>query len=312
MVSRGGGNHPKLTTVGSSALAVIVALVLVWAFFWPHGSSQPVPRPIGLVASAPRATSVRLTWRSPTVNPDKYQILINGRLVGTVGGWRTSYTARGLQPDTFYRFQVFAVSGGRRSRRPAYSSVSTTVPPVFAATLSGTWRGHLDVTTVSTKPGNPAEIFTKGTIWKISWRFIPRCHRVSCPKVTLRGELLGHPGQAVRLTPTLTRSDGVYSAVVGTRADVCAAGPRTFSRPGRLTIKFTVTKADMVTVAKAGAKGRTWTALALTGWMTLSNPLDKLHKRYVCPASTIVTSISASRVGFRIPTSAPLREYQIK
>jgi hypothetical protein len=296
LADRGHGINAGLTTVVSLVAAVVV-LLLAFVLIPQHGTAPlpPVPRPIGLAATAPTSSSVELTWQEPVgPAPDKYQIWIDDRLVGSVGGMQTSYTVRGLRPDTSYRFQISAISGGRHSRRSAYPPMRTTSPPRSDAILAGTWQGKFVVIAATIKPGYPDSSFYKGKEWYYTWQFIPLCASSSpCPMTTLQGKLLGYHTQLVRFTATLSRSGGTYSAVTGTRADPCVSGKVVVPRLGQLKIQITIAMARMEPVISAGLKSRAWTASSLTGQMTLHSPADKANS---CSASTIVIKIGASRL----------------
>jgi len=71
----------------------------------------PLLRSAGLVAGSSTTSSVAFRWAGPASGPppDKYLILNDGKVIGSVPGTVTSYRGTGLAPATAYRFRVAAV-----------------------------------------------------------------------------------------------------------------------------------------------------------------------------------------------------------
>ena len=71
----------------------------------------PLLRPAGLVAGSSTTSSVAFRWAGPASGPppDKYLILNDGKVIGSVPGTVTSYRGTGLAPATAYQFRVAAV-----------------------------------------------------------------------------------------------------------------------------------------------------------------------------------------------------------
>ena len=91
----------------------------------------PLLRPAGLVAGSPTTSSVAFRWAGPASGPppDKYLILNDGKVIGSVPGTVTSYRGTGLAPATAYQFRVAAVLGGKRSALSSVLVVATSPRP---------------------------------------------------------------------------------------------------------------------------------------------------------------------------------------
>lgn len=122
------------------AAAVVVVLVIAAgvAIRAPWRQSALL-RPAGLRTGAASTNSVMFHWSDPASGPqpDRYQILSSGKVIGTVAGNVTSYRAGGLDPGTAYQYRVAALRGGKRSALSAVLTVNTTAPPVSAARWQG-------------------------------------------------------------------------------------------------------------------------------------------------------------------------------
>ena len=106
------------------AAAVVVLGLAAGLLIWAPWQSPPLLRPAGLAAGPSTTSSVAFRWSRPATGPppDRYVILHDGRVAGSVPGTVTSYQATGLAPATAYRYQVAAERGGQRSaRRPSSS-----------------------------------------------------------------------------------------------------------------------------------------------------------------------------------------------
>ena len=100
--------------IAIAAVAGVVTGLLIWA---PWASPRLL-RPGGLTAG-PSTTGPA---------PDRYVILREGKVIGSVRGTDTFYRQAGLPPATAYRYQVAAVRGGKRSALSSALVVSTATP----------------------------------------------------------------------------------------------------------------------------------------------------------------------------------------
>jgi len=102
-----GGRKRRRWLVAVLAVVVVLGLVtglLIWAPWVP----PPVLRPAGLSSGSATTSSVSFHWSSPATGPlpDKYLILHNGQVIGSVRGTVTSYQISGLAPASDFAYQV--------------------------------------------------------------------------------------------------------------------------------------------------------------------------------------------------------------
>src|SRR6516164_11103599 len=154
---------------------VVVAGLVAGLVVWIHRPPPPVLRPAGLVAGPSTANSISFHWARPATGPlpDKYLILSDGRMAGTVAGTATSYRHAGLTPASTYQYRVVAMRGGKRSPQSAALAVSTITPPVSQGRLQGLWDVYAK-TIHATSHGR------SGTMY---WNFIPSCATGVCDVV---------------------------------------------------------------------------------------------------------------------------------
>src|SRR5215813_11733418 len=184
---------PLVAIAAVAVLGLIAGLVI-----WAPWKSPPLLRPTGLVAGPSTTSSVAFRWAGPATGPlpDKYVILDDGKVVGSVPGSVTSYRGTGLDPATAYQYRVAAVRGGQRSALSPVLVVATSRPPVSAARLHGRWTvGVKIVQGASDLRGIP-----KSHSWDESWRFSPRCAAGPCAV-----RLAGHIGR-LKFKTTLARA----------------------------------------------------------------------------------------------------------
>jgi len=128
---RGGLYNVRLTQTGLAdrrkgrrrvpVIATVASMVVVGgggAALAVHMWLQPpVLRPTGLAVQGKTTSSLTIDWSGPTTGPrpDKYEILRDSRVIGTVPGTVTNYTDSGLAPGSPYHYQVIAVRGGGQS-----------------------------------------------------------------------------------------------------------------------------------------------------------------------------------------------------
>lgn len=262
-----------LVAIATVAVIGLIAGLVIWAPW----QSPPLLRPAGLVAGLSTTSSVAFRWAGPATGPppDKYLILNDGKVIGSVPGTVTSYRGTGLAPATAYQFRVAAVRGGKRSALSSVLVVATSRPPVSAARLDGRWTvGVKIVQGASDLRGIP-----KSHSWDESWRFSPRCAAGPCAV-----RLVGHFGR-LRFKTTLARAGAVYRGKTVGNVFPCGSGSNAF--PIRSTLRI------RIRVKTAQVAGRAWSAGSWSGTMGIAAPYTSSGAFY-CPASHQTVSLSAS------------------
>ena len=258
------------------AVAVLLLAVVLGLVIWAPWRKPPLQQPTGLAAGARTTSSVAFHWSGPATGPppDKYLILYNGKVVGSVPGTVTSFHSTGLAPDTSYQYRVAAVRDGTRSALSPALTVNTKSPPVSAARWQGRWTVDIRIT-----KGADALRGKGAKGWTEAWRASPTCPSGPCT-VKLKGGLNRQTFKA-----TLTRVGAIYTGT--TKADVFRCGKPVDSVPikSTLTIQVTVTKGQPV--------HRAWLAGAWTGQLEISSPYTSTSTFY-CKAFKLTTSVSAS------------------
>src|SRR5438552_64786 len=132
------GRRPWAVPVIAVAALVLLGL-LAGLLIWAPWKSPPLLRPAGLTAGPSTTSSVTFRWSRPATGPppERYVILHDGQVAGSVPGTVTSYRGTGLAPATAYRYRVAAERGGHRSALSPVIVVTTAAPPVPAARLQG-------------------------------------------------------------------------------------------------------------------------------------------------------------------------------
>lgn len=256
-------------------MAVVLAIA-VGVLIWAPWRTAPLLPPTELKAGAATAGSVTFHWSNPASGqqPDSYQILSSGKIIGSVPGNVTSYRVGDLAPATAYQYRVAALRGGSRSGLSSVLTVSTIAPPVSAARWQGPWSVNIKIL------NGAGQLRGKGAKgWVESWRASPQCTSGPCT-VQLTGELNRHPIKA-----TLTRAGAVYTGK--TKAKVFRCGKPVDAVP----IKSTVT--IQVTLKGGQPSGRAWVASAWDGHMVIDSPYTSANTFY-CNAFTLTTSLSGS------------------
>jgi hypothetical protein len=260
-----------------AGLAALVAIgVLVGVLIWAPWVPPPVLRPAGLTPGAATTGSVAFHWSGPATGPlpDRYLILHDGKVIGSVRGSVTSYQISGLAPASDYAYQVAAERGGKRSWPSGRILLTTVTPPVSAARLDGAWTATLKIRQgAATLTGHPPKVWTEG------WTTKPRCPSGPCA-VTLTGTLNGHTFRA-----TLKRSGAQYRGT--TKAGVIPCGSGSVSIPTQSTMIFHLKVTD------AGVTGSAWTASSWTGSLVVNSPYVQSGS-YYCNASTLVFGMSGT------------------
>lgn len=255
-------------TTTIAVLAGVVTGLVIWAPW----TSPPLLRPAGLTAGPSTTGSVAFHWSSPAAGPapDRYLILREGTVIGTVPGTVTSYRQAGLTPATAYPYQVAAIRGGTRSALSSALVMRTATPPLSAARLAGPWTVQL-------------KLLRRGGLigakrWTESWLTTPKCATGSCAE-TLSGSIGGH-----RFTAKLNRRGARYAGTTTARLFPCGSGANSF--PLRDTISFHL----KITGAHVG--NRAWIASSWTGALVMSNPYTSSGNLF-CPASSQTAALSS-------------------
>jgi hypothetical protein len=255
-----------------AAAAVLGAIIGLMAVApWKH---PPVLRPAGLVADSSSVGSVAFRWSGPATGPapDRYEIVRDGRPVGSVPGNVTFYRDAGLAPDSSYRFQVIAIRGGKHSPTSAVLALATQAPPVSDAVLDGKWGDRNRVTSVVS--ADPAG-WTVGARFTDTWTFTPACAAGPCD-VTLAGTFDGAP-----FTSVLARAGAVYTGTARVDTlDYC----NTPSNHMHDTLHFRIQVQD------AGVRAQAWKALTWSGTVTVDIAYDPVGS---CSAGTVMASVSS-------------------
>jgi chitodextrinase len=120
-------------------------------------------------------TSVSLAWDPPArTEPSAvhhYEIFRDGRRIGRPT--RPRYDVTGLTFGTRYRFWVVAVDEAGRASPRVLRTVTTMVPPLAAARLSGTYPVTASVTA---EGGGRARFLSHS----ITWSLVPQCPDRAC------------------------------------------------------------------------------------------------------------------------------------
>jgi uncharacterized protein DUF2510/fibronectin type III domain protein len=261
---------PVVAIVIVAVLGLIAGLVI-----WAPWESPPLLRPGGLTAGPSTTSSVTFRWSRPATGPapDMYLILHDGKVVDSVPGTVTSYQGTNLAPATAYRYRVAAVRGGKRSALSSVLVVSTSTPPTSAARLQGPWTVSIKIVRGGASlKGGPKR-------WNELWTASPKCPAGPCA-VRLSGRINGH-----RFKATLTRAGAVYRGKTTANVFPCGSGSNSFPIRSTLTIRVTVTTAQVY--------NRAWMASAWAGTMVVSSPYTS-SGAYYCTASRQTASLSGS------------------
>lgn len=258
-----------------AAIVTVVAVGLVAGLvIWAPWKSPPLLRPTGLAAGTPTTSSVAFHWANPPTGPppDKYLILHDGKVIGSVSGTVTAYRTTGLAPDTPYQYRVVAERGGKRSAQSALLVVRTAIPPVSAARWDGPWTVDAKITRGS------------GTIhgakrWTDTWLASPKCTAGPCT-VRLSVAMNGHSFKV-----TMARSGAVYRGQAHTHVFPCGSGANSFPIRSTLTIRIALTTAQV----ESGA----WMATAWGGTMVVVSPYTA-SGNYYCPAARQTIALAGS------------------
>src|SRR5215831_470417 len=260
---------PVAVIAGVVVLGLVAGLVI-----WAPWKSPPLLRPAGLAAGPSTTNSVAFRWAPPATGPapDKYVILHEGQVIGSVRGTVTSYRVTGLAPATSYQYRVAAVRGGKRSALSAVLAVRTSIPPLAAARLQGAWTVHLKIV-------RGASSLTGHKKWEESWLASPACVTGPCD-VRLSGNINGHA-----FSTTLSRAGATYQGTVVGNVFPCGSGSSSF--PVRSTAKI------QLSVVAARVGNGAWIASSWGGTMVVKSPYTSSGSLF-CPASRRTAALSGN------------------
>jgi Protein of unknown function (DUF2510)/Fibronectin type III domain len=266
--------RPRRAVLVAVIAAVAVLGLVIGLLLWAPWQSPPLLRPTGLAAGASTTSSVAFHWARPATGPPpgRYQILHDGKVIGSVPGTVTSYRVAGLAPDTSYQYRVAAVRGGKRSALSAVLAVHTSIPPLAAARLQGAWTVHLKIV-------RGASSLTGHKNWEESWLASPGCATGPCA-VRLSGSLNGHA-----FSTTLSRAGAAYQGRVVGDVFPCGSGSGSFAV--RSTAKI------QLSVITARVDNGAWIASSWAGTMVVNSPYTSSGSFY-CPATQRTATLSGS------------------
>ena len=258
----------------AAILTVVVLGLVTGLVIWAPWKSPPLLRPTGLTPGTSTFSSVAFHWSDPPTGPlpDKYLILSNGAVIGSVPGTVTSYRTTGLAPDTSYPYRVVAERGGKRSARSALLVVRTATPPVSAARWTGPWTVHAKIT-------RGQSTINGAKRWTGTWLASPRCATGPCG-VRLSVAMNGHSFKV-----TMTRAGAVYRGRAQEHVFPCGTGANSFPIRSRLTIRIALTT--------AGVSNGAWLASAWGGTMVVVSPYTA-SGNYYCPAARQTIALDGS------------------
>jgi Fibronectin type III domain/Protein of unknown function (DUF2510) len=269
-----GRRRRRRTWPALAITAIVVAGAAAGLVAWAPWSSPPVLRPAGLAAGAATTSSVTISWSRPATGPlpDRYLIQRGGSVVASVRGTATSYHAAGLAPATAYQYRVVAVRGGARSPASVLLTARTATPPLSAALLQGQWTVDIEIVR------GGASLSGKGPKrWTEPWLMTPACSSGTCP-VELSAQVNGHA-----FTAMLRRNGAAYAGNATANVFPCGSGPGSFPIHSALTIRITITSAQV--------NSQVWTASSFTGTLALTSPYTSSGNHY-CPASSRTATLT--------------------
>jgi serine/threonine protein kinase len=249
--------------IPGAAVAVAAAVTggLLAAAPGHHSPPPPLPvlQPAGLAAAAASYTSISVHWSGPRTGPvpDKYEILQDGSVAGSVPGNSTFYQATGLSPATAYHFRVIAIRGGVRSLVSSAITSSTGTPPLPDAVFE--WHGTTQTKFMTAKPDSPDPSWGKlGQSWSNDWNFTSDCTTGQCGTV-IAGFIFGD----VDFTMHLSR-DSTGTVYTGTKKGSFTDCSGKADTGDTLRVQITVTRGSPT--------GTVWAVDQWTGKVTLVSP----------------------------------------
>ncbi|HEU4945544.1 MAG TPA: fibronectin type III domain-containing protein [Kribbella sp.] len=241
-------------------------------------ATTSAPGPVALRAGKATTTSLSFSWSAPPDSPapDEYIVVRSGITIATIPGTTRSYSDTGLTAATTYRYQVFAVWSGRRSKSSDLLSMATNRPPIASARLQGSFP--MRFTVVSSGGGS----LSPGDSWINAWSFSPKCAAGPCA-VTAAGVVA--PGGYTQhdFKVTLNRSGTTYTGKGKAHITHCGQAPLVVAVTDTVTVRLTARSGRM--------SGETWVVDSLTGTMTIASPYTTAGA-YFCPAQSVKVNIS--------------------
>jgi eukaryotic-like serine/threonine-protein kinase len=264
------GRRRALVIAALTAVIVASGGTVLAVHPWLH---SPVLRPTGLAVQGKTTSSLTIDWSGPATGPrpDKYEILRDGAVIGTVPGTATTYTDSGLAPDSPFHYQVIAVRGGEHSPISVSLSGHTSAPPMSDARLD--WSGSVTYTMKSLSP--PASSWDKqpGSSWQDQWSLTPKCSSGPCD-ATLQGSY-----DSWSFTSTLTRSGTTYEGTAEITNDFYCT-----TQSNYVSATLTIT----ITAKSAFTQGTQWVAKSFSGTATLYVPA-----KYGCSDDTAQLAVKS-------------------
>lgn len=252
---------------GAVAAVGLAAGLLAWAPWLPPA----VLRPAGLAKQAATADSITVRWSQPPTGPlpDRYLIVANGRVTGSVAGTVTSYRQAGLDPGTASYFRVIAVRGGKRSPQSAQLTASTLTPPLSQARLRGPWI--VDLKYADVLPGIPG-----GQNGPTYWHFSAVCAVGAC------NVILRQKGSTSSFRMRLTHAGAVYQGQTAV-SEMCGLLGDSVPDPGTLTVRLHITA--------AGGQHQAWIATSFSGTMVTTYQRVALNANSSCRGDPIKAQV---------------------
>jgi hypothetical protein len=233
------------------AFAVAGAGVVYVIHPWPY----PVLRPTGLTAEKRSIDSISLGWSNPGSGPlpDKYVILRDGAVAGTVPGNVNHFAETGLVPATTYDFRVIAYRGSVRSQSSHNFYVATQAPPLSDAVFNSYFLVNETIEAGAESVQGDSE----GEAWDDEWNFTSTCALGPCV-TELSGQIDGEAFTA-KLTP---QGGGIYTGAVQINDYYhCGSDINNYEDS---TLSITISP------AAAHAVGKQWQVSKLSGGITWS------------------------------------------
>jgi hypothetical protein len=231
------------------ALAVVSAGVVYIIHPWPY----PVLRPTGLTADNRGINSISFGWSNPGSGPipDKYVILRDGAVAGTVPGNVNHFAESGLVPATTYDFRVIAYRGSVRSQSSHNFYVATQAPPLSDAVFNSFFLVNEKIEAGASSVTGDSE----GQTWVDEWDFVSSCTLGPC-STELAGEIDGQ-SFTTKLTPA---GDGTYIGTAQIDDYYHCGSDETNYEDSSLYIS--------ISAAAAHSVGKQWEAAKISGGIT--------------------------------------------
>jgi hypothetical protein len=245
-----------------------------------HATAPTLPAPTGLFAVQTTATAVTLGWNAykSGADPDKIEILENGREIATVPGFYTNYEVTGLRKDAAYHLSTIAVIEGHYSApSPAYNFFNGHIAPQVPLSVADApfnWIGNVNYK--ETYSSDDYWVGEQEGTWQDPWELINRCDSQACDTI-LYGEISG-----ISFAATLHRSGVMYTGATPMNQLFTCSIANNYQK-STLNIELTATKAS-------DGSGQ-WTVTAFKGALTWNVPYDMKTQ---CSASLYKMTVSST------------------